>query len=405
MTFDPAPTTRSGTERSQRACVVSLQPEPEHRPDPGPNEAPASTEVPVPRAATPPIPPPPGYRTVGPAVAAPVRPPTAGGVVVGRIVDVEVAQVSDQEVEVRLADGRIGVIPRREFPTAPGVGETVPAALLARDDPRGRVVLSHAWARKQRAWERIEQAKESGTPLRGMATKVVKGGLVVDLGLRAFLPASLVADTPGTDPSSLVGTEVEVVVTEVDRASDRIVVSRRDLLRKERRKQEKELLSSLEAGARVRGAVVSVADYGAVVDLGGVRGLVHRSELTWQRFETVDDVVAVGDEVLVEVLDVNRSKRRVSLSMRRTSPDPFDGLEPGQVLGATVTRVVEYGAFMRLDESGAEGLVHVSELSDVPGFRPDQLVATGEQVMVKVMQVDPSRRRMSLSVRRVLVDD
>ena len=150
---------------------------------------------------------------------------------------------------------------------------------------------------------------------------------------------------------------------------------------------------------------MSVADYGAVVDLGGVRGLVHRSELTWQRFETVADVVAVGDEVEVEVLDVHRSKRRVSLSLRRTSPDPYQGLEVGQILDATVTRVVEYGAFMQLDGSGAEGLVHISELSDVPGFRPDQLVATGEQVMVKIMEIDRDRRRMALSVRRVLVDD
>jgi small subunit ribosomal protein S1 len=357
------------------------------------------------------IPPPTGYRprTPGaptpppPGAGAPPRP--AGAVAVGRIVDVEVTLVGDQEVEVRLADGRTGVVPRREFPEAPAPGATVSAALLARDDPRGRVVLSHAWAAKQQAWDRVEQAKADATPLRGRATKVVKGGLVVDVGLRAFLPASLVGEQPGTDPAVLVGTDVDVLVTEVDRSGDRIVVSRRDLLRRERRRQEKEVLSSLEPGSRARGTVVNVADYGAVVDLGGVRGLVHRSELTWQRFESVADVVAVGDEVEVEVLDVNRSKRRVSLSMRRTSDDPYDGLEVGQVLAATVTRVVDYGAFMRLDDSGAEGLVHMSELADVPGYRPDQLVAPGEQVMVKVLEIDRSRRRLALSVRRVLVDD
>ena len=328
------------------------------------------------------------------------------GVVVGRIVEVEVTRVDDREVEARLADGRTGVIPRKEFQTPVVAGQVVPAALLARDDPRGRVVLSHAWAAKQLAWERIEAAKAEGTPITGTATKVVKGGLVVDVGLRGFLPLSLLSDVPDSvEPASLVGTEVEVLVTEVDRAADRIVVSRRDLIRRERRKQEKQLLASLQPGTRVRGTVVSVADYGAVVDLGGVRGLVHRSELTWQRFETVADVVAVGDEVEVEVLDVHRSKRRVSLSLRRTSPDPYQGLEVGQILDATVTRVVEYGAFMQLDGSGAEGLVHISELSDVPGFRPDQLVATGEQVMVKIMEIDRDRRRMALSVRRVLVDD
>ncbi len=342
-----------------------------------------------------PIPPPPGYG----GQAAP------RGVTVGRIVDVDVAEVGDREVEVRLADGRTGVIPRPEFPTAPAVGDTVSAALLARDDPRGRVVLSHSWAQKQQAWERVERAKAEGTPLRGTVTKVVKGGAVVDVGLRGFLPTSLVSDTPGTDPATLVGTEVDVLVAEVDRAGDRIVVSRRDLLRRERRQQEKALMSSLEAGKRVPGTVVSVADYGAVVDLGGVRGLVHRSELSWQRFERVEDVVSVGDVVEVEVLDVQRSKRRVSLSLRRTAPDPYAGIEPGQVVPAVVTRVVEYGAFMRLEDSGAEGLVHITELSDVPGFRPDQLVAPGEHVMVKVMDVDRDRRRMGLSVRRVLVDD
>ena len=258
---------------------------------------------------------------------------------VGRIVDVEVASVGDREVEVRLADGRTGVVPRSEFEAEPAVGESVPAALLARDDPRGRVVLSHSWARKQQAWERVERAKEDGTPLRGTATKVVKGGVVVDVGLRGFLPTSLLSDVAGTDPASLVGTEIEVLVTEVDRAGDRIVVSRRDLLRRERRRQERALLSSLQPGTRVTGTVVSVADYGAVVDLGGVRGLVHRSELSWRRFDRVEDVVSVGDEVQVEVLDVNRSKRRVSLSLRRPPPPPPGGGEPGPGPPPGVTRV------------------------------------------------------------------
>lgn len=323
----------------------------------------------------------------------------------GRIVDGRVSTVSEREVEVRLADGRTGVIARREFVQRPVVDEPISAALLARDDPQGRVVLSLTWADRQRAWERVEAAKESGATLTGMAVKVVKGGMVVDVGLRGFLPSSLISEGPGTDPATLVGTEMEVAITEVDRANDRIVVSRRDVLRRERRKQEKELLASLQAGVRVPGTVVSVADYGAMVDLGGVRGLVHRSELTWQRFDHVAEVVGVGDVVQVEVLDVNRSKRRISLSMRRATADPYDGIEPGQILAAVVTRVVEYGAFMRLEDSGAEGLVHMSELSDVPGSRPDQLVAPGEHVMVKVMDIDRSRRRLALSVRRVLVDD
>lgn len=420
----------------------------------------------------------------------------------------EVTRVDGAEVEVRLADGRTGVIDRRDFQSPPAVGSTVPAAVLSRDDDRrGRVALSHRWARTELAWQRVEKAKAEHTPLSGRVVKEVKGGVVVDLGLRAFLPTSLIGeieiteetapteaapaepapaeaapaepapteaasaepaatetapaehaapaadaepaedpapsedttptddtkptdDTTPTDvdgeteappaepsteaaapvkvrvadPSALVGREIEVLVTEADRAKDRLVVSRRDLQRRQRRKDEKERWSSLEVGSKVKGRVVSVADYGAVVDLGGLRGLVHRSELSWQRFGEPADVVSVGDQVTVEVLDVNRSKKRVSLSLRRTSPDPYAGIEVGQIVPATITRVVEYGAFAKL-ESGAEGLIHMSELSDVPGYRPDQLVVPGEDVTVKVLNVDRTKHRIGLSVRRVLVDD
>ena len=349
---------------------------------------------------------------------------------------------------MHLADGRTGVVDRREFPTPSSVGDSVKAAVLSRDDDRrGRVALSHRWARTELAWQRVETALAERTPLAGKVLKQVKGGVVVDLGIRAFLPTSLIGDievespppvssaqtaveppavdptaveppaveppavepaetvtVQVADPSALVGREVEVLVTEADRAKDRLVVSRRDLQRKQRRKAERDRLSSVEVGSRATGKVVSVADYGAVVDLGGVRGLVHRSELSWGRFAQPSDVVSVGDEVTVEVLDVNRPKKRVSLSLKRTAPDPYAGIEVGAIVPAIVTRVVDYGAFARL-ESGAEGLIHMSELSDVPGYRPDQLVVPGEDLMVKVLQVDPAKHRIGLSVRRVLVDD
>lgn len=348
--------------------------------------------------------------TPGSPAATPASPERRGpGVAVGKVVEVTVTAVVDGEVEVRLADGRPGVVPRGEFEQPPSVGEVVEAAQLAREDPRQRAVLSVSWARKQRAWERVESALAEGTPLTGPVTKQVKGGAVVDLGLRAFLPTSLVgeagADGSGGDVAALVGTEVEVLVTEVDRAKERVVVSIRDLQRRRRRAAERELLKSLTPGRRVTGRVVGVADYGAVVDLGGARGLIHRSELTWGRLESVESVVAVGDQVEVVVVDVNKSKRRIGLSLRATQPDPYAEVEIGQVSSATVVRVVDYGVFARLDEGGAEGLVHISELTDVPGYRPEQLVSPGEQIMVKVMDLDPKRRRLALSVRRVLVDD
>jgi len=369
------------------------------------------------------------------------------------IVDVEITKVDGAEVEVRLADGRTGVVDRRDFADPPTIGSTVPAAVLSReDDRRGRVALSHRWARTELAWQMVEKARVEHTALTGRVVREVKGGLVVDVGLRAFLPTSLIGDVeipaepssaehppterppvgpeadavpeidatpeaeaepatataPATvaiaDPSRLVGRDIEVLVTDADRARDRLVVSRRDLQRRRRRTEEKERFGALKPGKRVTGRVVSVADYGAVVDLGGVRGLVHRSELSWERFGTPSEVVSVGDEVEVEVLDVNKSRKRISLSRRKVMDDPYAGVEPGQIVQAVITRVVDYGAFARL-ESGAEGLIHMSELSEVPGYRPDQIVVPGEEVMVKVMDVDRGRHRVGLSVRRVLVDD
>lgn len=368
-----------------------------------PESVPAERPAPVIGQSAPagaPVPPP---VAAGPTAASPER--KGPGVAVGKIVEVTVAAVLDKEVEVRLADGRAGVVPRGEFDGAVAVGDVVEAAQLAREDPRQRAVLSVSWARKQRAWQRVEAAHAEGTPLTGTVTQQIKGGAVVDVGLRGFLPSSLVSDVPGTDVSTLVGTEVEVLVTEVDRPKERIVVSIRDLERRRRRAAEKELLASLAPGARATGRVVSIADYGAVVDLGGARGLIHRSELTWGRLESIESIVSVGDEVEVVVLDVNRSKRRIGLSLRATRPDPYESLEVGAIESSTVVRVVEYGVFVRLDDSGAEGLVHISELSDVPGYRPDQLVAPGEQIMVKVLEFDRKRRRLALSVRRVLIDD
>jgi small subunit ribosomal protein S1 len=339
----------------------------------------------------------------GPSPASPER--RGPGVAVGKIVEVTVAALHDKEVEVRLADGRTGVVPRNEFEGPVSPGDVVEAAQLAREDPKQRAVLSVSWARKQRAWERVETAHTEGTPLTGTVAKQIKGGAVVDLGLRAFLPTSLASDVPGTDLATLVGTEVEVLVIEVDRPKERIVVSVRELQRRRRRAAEKELLKALAPGSRATGRVVSIADYGAVVDLGGARGLIHRSELTWGRLESIESIVSVGDEVEVVVLDVNKSKRRIGLSLRATAPDPYADVEVGAIESSTVVRVVEYGVFVRLDSNGAEGLVHISELSDVPGYRPDQLVTPGEQIMVKVLELDPKRRRLALSVRRVLVDD
>ncbi|MGB3411156.1 MAG: S1 RNA-binding domain-containing protein [Microthrixaceae bacterium] len=327
----------------------------------------------------------------------------SGGVGVGRVVDVVIDSVGVTDVEVRLADGRLGIVKRSELTGAVSVGDTVRAALLAREHPKG-VEMSVTWANQLDAWERIEAAVAHSTPVTGTVTKAVKGGFVVDIGVRGFLPASLVSAEPSSATKDLVGTQIEALITDADRQKDRVVLSVRDLERRRRRVKERELLRSLKVGTRTAGTVVSVADYGAVVDLDGVRGLVHRSEVTWGRLEDVADFVSVGDSVEVVVLDLNKSKRKVSLSIRQVTPDPMDAVAVGEVAAATVVRVVEYGAFVRLDDNGVEGLVHITELSDVPVRRPDEFISPGEQLTVKVLKKDMGRRRLALSARRFVID-
>lgn len=330
-------------------------------------------------------------------------------VTVGRIVTVEVTSVTPGEVEVKLADGRAGVIARADLGDgpAPTVGATIEAALLARDDPRHRVTLSRAWALKLSRWAAVEAAHTDGTPMTGTVSRAIKGGLIVDLGLRAFLPASMVEEHhTGSDPvdlTALVGTEVTVVVTEVDRERDRVVVSRRDHLRRERRRTERDAFAGLAVDQRVTGTVVALVEYGAHVEVNGVRALLHRSEMSWSRVNRPADVVAIGDTIETVVIEVNRSKRRVGLSLRRLAPDPFESVAIGVVTTAVVTRVVEYGVFARLDGTDLVGLVHLSELSDLPGYRPDQLVTPGESVHVKVLSADTAKRRIALSIRQALL--
>lgn len=322
-----------------------------------------------------------------------------------RVVNVEVAAIHPERIEVKLADGRLGVIPTSEFRDrrTPSIGDRIDAAMLAREDPK-RVWLSAAWAAKVQAWDRLAAAKASHEVVEGVVRRVVKGGAVLDVaGLRAFLPASLADDHP-VDLNELVGAEVQVSVIDLDEAADRVVVSRRDVLRRQRRQEQRSVLGSLEVGQRVSGTVVGIRDFGAQLDLGGgVRGLVHRSELVWGRVGAVGDILSIGQQVEALVIEVHRGKRRVSLSIRRLAPDPLAEVEVGQLMEASITRVVEYGAFAVLSGGSAEGLIHVSELSEMPGLRPDQIVAPGDQVWVKVIDLDRDRRRLGLSIRQALL--
>jgi len=322
------------------------------------------------------------------------------------IIDVEVTAVGSGEVEAKLADGRLAVADAAEFVSGPPqVGSKVEVALLTRTDPKGRVLVSRRWAVQHQAWQRVIAAKDSQATVVGTVTRSVKGGLSVDIdGLRAFLPASLVDEHPPADVTPLIGQELEFSLVDLDRPADRIVVSRRDVVRRERRKAERSQWSSITVGSRMDGRVVGFLDFGVQVELeGGVRGLIHRSELSWNRLHELSDVVSIGDTVTVEVLEVNKSKRRVGLSLKRLESDPFGDLQVGQRLDAEVVRVVEYGCFVRILDSSAEGLVHLTELTDQRGYRPDQLVTPGEKVAVKILEIDRKRRRLDLSIRQALL--
>jgi len=334
---------------------------------------------------------------------------TASGLRSGQIVEGKVIAVDAGEVVVELGDGTIGVIGKRHLTTDGrldptqllAVGDGVEAAVLVRDDPKGRTVLSRAWALKQRAWERVEAAKTARTPLTGKVTGLVKGGLVVDVGTRAFLPASQVDLQHVDDLASFVGNEIEALVHELDRVNDKIVLSRRNLLRSQQRALANDFAATLAAGQVHRGRVSLLTDFGAFVEIGGVRGLVHLSELAWGRVERAADVVSPGDEVDVKVLGIKPGKK-LSLSIRAVTPDPLATLQTGQVLTGVVTRLADFGAFVRVGD-GAEGLVHVTELAEYRVHAPEEVVAPGDEVLVKVIRIDRKRRRLDLSVNQAVL--
>ena len=313
--------------------------------------------------------------------------------------------MSGDSVELTLDDGRAAVIHRRNFglndedPSAVlSVGDRAFGAELAREDPKSRVVLSRAWALKRQAWEKIVAAASNNEILTGKVISLSKKGLVVDVGVRGFVPSSHLELNAVTDMSAYVDQSIELKILEVDPRREKLVLSRRSLLLKAQRKEIQELLSSLKPGELRTGKVASLADYGAFVDLGGVSGLVHISELSWRRVSKPSEVLKVGDEVEVKILDVKPKKKRISLSIRQTTEDPLKSIEVGSVITGPVTRLVDFGAFVAIGEF--EGLVHLSELAEYRVSTPEEIVTPGDQVGVKVLSVDVKRRRIELSIRR-----
>ena len=329
----------------------------------------------------------------------------------GDIVEGTVVKVDHDEVLLDIGYKTEGVIPTRELSIKHDVdpdevvevGDEIDALVLTKEDKEGRLILSKKRAQYERAWGTIEDLKEKDEPVTGTVIEVVKGGLILDIGLRGFLPASLVEMRRVRDLEPYIGQELEAKIIELDKHRNNVVLSRRAWLEQTQSEVRSEFLHQLQKGQVRKGVVSSIVNFGAFVDLGGVDGLVHVSELSWKHIDHPSEVVAVGDEVTVEVLDVDLDRERVSLSLKATQEDPWRVFARthavGQIVPGKVTKLVPFGAFVRVEE-GIEGLVHISELAQRHVDVPDQIVTVGEELMVKVIDIDLERRRISLSLKQ-----
>jgi small subunit ribosomal protein S1 len=329
----------------------------------------------------------------------------------GDIVEGTVVKVDRDEVLLDIGYKTEGVIPSRELSIkhdvdpseVVAVGDHVEALVLQKEDKEGRLILSKKRAQYERAWGTIEKIKEDDGVVRGSVIEVVKGGLILDIGLRGFLPASLVEMRRVRDLQPYVGRELEAKIIELDKNRNNVVLSRRAYLEQTQSEVRSEFLNKLAKGQVRRGVVSSIVNFGAFVDLGGVDGLVHVSELSWKHIDHPSEVVEVGQEVEVEVLDVDLDRERVSLSLKATQEDPWRQFARThaiqQIVPGKVTKLVPFGAFVRVDD-GIEGLVHISELAERHVEIPEQVVQVGSDVMVKVIDIDLERRRISLSLKQ-----
>ena len=329
----------------------------------------------------------------------------------GDIVEGTVVKVDHDEVLLDIGYKTEGVILARELSIKHdvdpdeivSVGDEIEALVLQKEDKEGRLLLSKKRAQYERAWGTIERVKEEDGVVTGTVIEVVKGGLILDIGLRGFLPASLVEMRRVRDLQPYVGRELEAKIIELDKNRNNVVLSRRAWLEQTQSEVRTNFLQTLQKGQVRTGVVSSIVNFGAFVDLGGVDGLVHVSELSWKHIDHPSEVVEVGQEVTVEVLEVDFDRERVSLSLKATQEDPWQAFARthaiGQVVPGKVTKLVPFGAFVRV-EDGIEGLVHISELAQRHIELPDQVVKVNEEVFVKVIDIDLDRRRISLSLKQ-----
>jgi small subunit ribosomal protein S1 len=329
----------------------------------------------------------------------------------GQLVTGTVVKIDRDGVLLEFGYKTEGVIPTRELAIKNDVnpndvvalGEKVEALVLTLEDKEGRLVLSKKRAQYEKAWGEIEKKKEEDGFVRGTIIEVVKGGLIVDIGLRGFLPASLVELRRVRDLQPYIGQTIDAKIIELDRNRNNVVLSRRGFLEENQKETRDDFLNNLKPGEIREGKVSSVVAFGAFVDLGGMDGLIHVSELSWKHVEHPSQVVQIGDPVTVQVLDVDFSRERISLSLKATQQDPWQEFanshEVGQLVYGRVTKLVPFGAFVQVGD-GIEGLVHISEMSTHHVEAAEQVVAPGEELWVKIIDLDLARRRISISIKQ-----
>ena len=329
----------------------------------------------------------------------------------GQLVAGSVVKIDREEVLLDIGFKSEGVIPRKELSIRNDVppselvslGDQLEALVIQKEDKEGRLILSKKRAQYEKAWGDVQRVKEPDGIVKGLVIEVVKGGLIVDIGLRGFLPASLVELRRVRDLQPYIGMELEAKIIELDKNRNNVVLSRRAFLEETQKEQREEFLDLLKPGERRKGVISSVVNFGAFVDLGGMDGLIHVSELSWQHVDHPSAVVTIGDEVDVEVLEVDLDRERISLSLKATQKDPWkefaDSHRVGELVYGRVTKLVPFGSFVQVGDN-IEGLVHISEMSEHHVELPEQVVTPGEELWVKIIEIDLERRRISLSVKQ-----
>jgi small subunit ribosomal protein S1 len=338
----------------------------------------------------------------------------------GDVMDGVIMHLDREEILVDIGSKSEGIVPSREYSSlsseersALAVGDTILVFVVQPENQEGHAVVSIDRARQEKSWRRLQELHEANDVIEAEVTNYNKGGLLVNLdGVRGFVPASQVTEIRGGDEASkqadmarLIGSTLPLKVIEINRHRNRLILSERQAVQERRDVMKERLIEELSEGEVRKGRVSSICDFGAFVDIGGADGLVHLSELSWSRVRHPSEVLRVGQEVDVYVLGINAQEKKIALSIKRTQAEPWSRVaaayEVGQLVRGTVTQLANFGAFARI-EDGIEGLIHVSELVDDRVTHPKQIVSEGDELLLRIIRIDPQRRRMGLSLRRAL---